>query len=72
MNDKPVVTIPKTKTTKTIAAAIGGIATILTAAFADNVLSVDETGTIISTVIVQGITVLSVYKLRNKPISGGD
>lgn len=59
-------------TAKATAAAIGGIATILTAAFADNILSVDETGTIISTVIVQAITVWSVWKVRNRPIQGGD
>ena len=62
----------KTKRTKAIAAAIGGIATILTATLADDILSVDETGTIISTVVVQGITVWSVWKVRNKPIQGGD
>lgn len=59
-------------TAKAVAAAMGGIATILTAAFADNVLNVDETGTIISTIIVQGIAVWSVWKVRNRPIQGGD
>lgn len=54
------------KTAKAVVAAIGGIATILTAALADNVLNMDETSTIISTVIVQGITVYGVWKTRNK------
>lgn len=71
-NEQPVVTIPKTTTTKAVASAIGGIATVLTAVFADNILSVDETGTLISMLVVQGITVWSVWKLRNKPIQGGD
>lgn len=59
-------------TAKAVAAALGGIATILTATFADDIISVDETGTLISTVIVQGITVWSVWKVRNRPIQGGD
>lgn len=63
---------PKVTAAKATVAAIGGIATILTAALADNVLNMDETGTIISTVVVQGIVVWSVWKTRNKPIQGGD
>lgn len=54
------------KTAKAIAAGIGAIATVCTAAFADDILQTDETGTIISTFVVQAITVYSVWKLRNK------
>lgn len=54
------------KTAKAIAAGVSAIATVCTAAFADNVLNVDETGTIISVVIVQAIGVYSVWKVRNK------
>ena len=54
------------KTAKAVAAGISAIATVFTAAFADDILSIDETGTIISVVIVQGIGVYSVWKVRNK------
>lgn len=54
------------KTAKAVVAGIGAIVTVLTAAFADNVLSMDETGTIVSTLVVQGITVATVWKMRNK------
>lgn len=54
------------KTAKAITAGIGAIVTVLTAAFADDILNVDETGTIVSTLVVQGITVALVWKNRNK------
>lgn len=54
------------KTAKAIVAAVSAIATVGTAAFADDILSLDETGTIISVVIVQAIGVYSVWKVRNK------
>lgn len=55
-----------TKYAKSIVAAIGAVVTVCTAAFADDILSVDETGTIVSVLIVQGITVFTVFKKRNK------
>ena len=54
------------KTAKAITAGIGAIVTVLTAAFADDILNVDETGTIVSTVVVQAITVVLVWNNRNK------
>lgn len=54
------------KTAKALAAAVSAIATVCTAAFADDILQVDETGTIISVVIVQAIGVYSIWKVRNK------
>lgn len=54
------------KYAKAIVASLGAILTVCTAAFADDLLSMDETGTIISVVIVQGITVWGVFQKRNK------
>lgn len=50
---------------KAIAAATGTVVTALTAAFADDVLSVDETGQIVATVVTAALTVYAVYKVRN-------
>lgn len=54
------------KYAKGIVAALGAILTVCTAAFADNSLSTDETGSIIATVVVQGITIAGVIAAKNK------
>lgn len=54
------------KYAKTIVVSLGAILTVCTAAFADDLLSMDETGTIISVVIVQGLTIWGVFQKRNK------
>ena len=53
------------KYAKAIAAAVGSILTVLTAALADDVMSMDETGTLVSTIVTAGLTVLAVFGTRN-------
>lgn len=52
---------------KAVVGAVGTITTALNAAFADDVLSVDEAGHVISVTINAGITVWAIWKVRNKP-----
>jgi hypothetical protein len=54
------------KTAKAVVTAVGAIVTVLTAALADNVFNASETGTTIACVVEQGITVWTVWKMRNK------
>lgn len=51
---------------KAVVAAIGTVVTATLAAFADDVLSVDETGTVIATVIAAAATIYGVYRVPNK------
>jgi hypothetical protein len=55
------------KIAKAIIAAFGTTLTALTVAFADDVLSVEEFGTIASTVVVGAAAVWAVWKVPNKP-----
>lgn len=50
---------------KAAVAAVGTVVTALTAALADNVLDVNEVGTVLSTVVVAGLTVYAVWRVPN-------
>ncbi len=52
---------------KAIVAAVGALATALTGALADNVLSVDETGTLVAALVAGAATVYAVYATPNRP-----
>lgn len=52
---------------KAVVAAVGTVVTALTAALADDVLSVDETGNVIAVVIAAAATIYGVYRVPNKP-----
>lgn len=54
------------KYAKAIAAAVGAVVTVLTVVLADDVLSVDETGTLIAVTFEQILTLLIVFGLRNR------
>jgi hypothetical protein len=53
------------KYAKALAAGIGSVLTVLTAALADDVLSMDETGTLVSTLVTAALTVYAVFKTSN-------
>lgn len=54
------------KVAKAVASAVGTIATALTAALADDILNTDETGTLVSTIVVAALTVYSVWRVPNR------
>lgn len=51
---------------KAIAAFVGTTATALTSALADDVLSTDETGSLVATFVVGLMTVIAVFQVPNK------
>lgn len=53
---------------KAIVAAVGTVVTVLSAAFADNVLDNSEIGGIISTIVVGILTVVAVYRVPNQDV----
>jgi hypothetical protein len=55
---------------KAVVAAIGTVVTALSAALADEVLNNNEIGGLVSTVVLAGITVYGVWKVRNEPAGG--
>ncbi len=57
------------KIAKAVTAAIGSVVTVLTAALADDVLSLDETGGIVATAIVAAGTVWAVWRVPNRETS---
>lgn len=58
------------KAAKTVVAAVGTVVTGLSAAFADDVLSVDETGNLVATIIAGVLTVAAVWRVPNRPDEG--
>lgn len=50
---------------KAIVAASGAVLSVLTAAFADDIFSASEIGTVIAVLVEQGLTVWGVYQARN-------
>lgn len=54
------------KIAKAITAAVGSLVTVLTAAFADDVFSADEVGTLVSTLVTAALTVYAVWRLPNR------
>lgn len=65
-DDQPVYTGKVTKA-KAWMAAVGTLLMALSVAFADDVLSMGETGTIVTVLVESALTVFAVYKVENKP-----
>jgi hypothetical protein len=59
--------IVKTSKAKTVAAAVGTLATVLVAVFADNVLDTSEVGSVIAGVVTAVGTVAAVFQVPNRP-----
>lgn len=59
--------IVRTTKAKTAAAAVGGLATVLTAVFADDVLDTSEVGGLIAGLVTFAGTVYAVFAVPNKP-----
>lgn len=53
------------KYAKGVTAAIGGLCTVLTGVFADNVIGTDEWGTLAAAVAVATVTVVRVVQVEN-------
>lgn len=51
---------------KAVVAAVGLVVTALTAAFADDVLSTDEVGNLLATILTAVITVWGVWYVENQ------
>ncbi len=56
------------KIAKAVVAAVGSVITVLTAALADDVLSLDETGGIVASAIVAAGTVYAVWAVPNREV----
>lgn len=52
---------------KTVVGAVGTVVTALNAALADNVLSLDETGHVVSVVLSAAVTIWGIWRVPNKP-----
>lgn len=50
---------------KALVAAVGSVVTVLSAALADDVLDVSETGTIVATAVTAALTVYGVWRVPN-------
>jgi hypothetical protein len=61
----------RTSKAKTIAAAIGALATVVAGVFADDVLGVDEVGTLISALVAAAGTVYAVFRVPNRTLPPG-
>lgn len=59
--------IVKTSKAKTVAAAVGALATVLAGVFADDVLDTSEVGSVIAGVVAAVGTVAAVFATPNKP-----
>lgn len=66
-NDQPVYT-GKTTKAKAWVAALGSLLMALSVAFADDVVSVGETGTVVTVLIEAALTVFAVYRVPNNPV----
>lgn len=55
---------------KAVVAAVGTVVTALTAAFADDVLNVDEAGNIVAVVVSAGVTIYGVWRVPNQNPQG--
>lgn len=51
---------------KAVVAAVGGVATVVSAALADNAVSLDEVDGI-RTAVLAALTVIGVYGVKNEP-----
>lgn len=55
------------KIAKAVVAAVGTLTTVLTAALADDVLDVSETGSLVSALILGALSVYAVWRVPNRP-----
>lgn len=56
----------RTTKAKTVAAAVGTFATVLTAVFADDILDTSELGSLVAGAIAAAGTIYAVFQTRNK------
>lgn len=63
------MTYPIVKTTKAkaVAAALGTLATLGAAVFADNVFDTGEVANVVSGLVTAGVTVYAVWRTPNRP-----
>lgn len=54
------------KAAKAVVAAVGTVATAVSAMLADNVFDFNEVGTLVTVVLVAGASVWGVYEARNR------
>ncbi len=59
----------KTTKAKAVAAAIGGLCTVVASVFADDVLDLSEIGVLIAGLATAAATTYAVFKTPNKPQS---
>lgn len=64
-----MTTMVRTTKAKAYAAAVGSLATVLAAVFADDVFDTSEIASVITGVVFAAATVYSVYKTENKVVS---
>ncbi len=67
------MTYPSIRTTKAkaVTAAVGSLATVVAGVFADDVLDVSETGSLVAATITAVLTVVAVFQVENKPVPPG-
>lgn len=58
----------RTTKAKAIAAAIGGVCTVVAGVFADDVLDVGELGSLLAALVSAAGTVYAVWKTKNQPV----
>lgn len=58
----------KTTKAKAITAAVGAVVAVLTAAFADDVFSANETSQVVAVLVEQALTVWAVWRVPNKTV----
>jgi hypothetical protein len=61
--------LAKTTKAKTVAAAIGTLATVIVAVFADDVLDTSELGNLVAGIVAAAGTVWAVFQTPNRPTS---
>lgn len=59
--------IIRTTKAKAIAAAVGGLVTVVAGVFADDVLATSEVAGLVSGLVAAGLTVYAVFKVPNRP-----
>lgn len=62
-----MATLYRTSKAKTVAAAVGALATVVAGVFADDVLGTDEIGSLIAAVVTAAGTVYAVFQVPNQP-----
>ncbi len=64
------MTYPIIKTTKgkAVAAAVGGLATLASAVFADDVLDTSEVASVVAGLVTAALSVYAVWRTPNRPV----